>query len=83
MCANYKPAKRAVLKQGATQGMELVWGEELLFSAIFFSLIYCSLVRHKTTDGICFKVFNKFVSLTLLLPKVSERVRCDFSLAED
>ena len=35
MFANYKPVKRAVLKQGATQGMELVWGEELLFSAFF------------------------------------------------
>ena len=36
MFANYKPAKRAVLKQGATQGMELALGEELLFSAFFF-----------------------------------------------
>lgn len=74
MFANYKPVKRAVLKQGATQGMELVGVRNFLFSAFFFSLIYCSLVLHNSTDGICFKVFNKFVSLTLLLPKETASV---------
>lgn len=73
MFANYKPVKRAVLKQGATRnGISLGWGTS--FFGLFFSLIYCSLVLHKTTDGICFNVFNKFVSLTLLVPKETASV---------